>query len=94
MHQEKNLPILFIHIPKTGGNSLKKRSFSRDVNILDINRLHKLKIINQIKNILLRLHEIHTTELLTIVSAFHYLKVGGQQVTLDLRMQRQLEKYA
>ena len=87
----KQLPILFIHIPKTGGCSIMKTNFFE---MRCKNFGHKpIAQIQNHKSDYKYSFAVTRNPYDRVVSAFHYLKKGGRQVTLDLRMQRKLEKY-
>ena len=87
----KQLPILFIHIPKTVGCSIMKTNFFE---MKCKNFGHKpIAQIQNHKSDYKYSFAVTRNPYDRVVSAFHYLKKGGRQVTLDLRMQRKLEKY-
>lgn len=88
--RKKKLPILFIHIPKTGGNSLKKTQLFNRCKYFG----HKpiLQIENYKSNFKFSF-AVTRNPYDRVVSAFHYLKKGGEPNSYDLKMQKKLSKY-
>jgi len=85
--QENEKPFLFIHIPKTGGNSFLQ-SFDNFEIIGHFNSLnHSYKNINKKKVTIVR------NPYERCVSAYTYLKKGGMKNNFDLYYQKQLIKY-
>jgi hypothetical protein len=88
--RSKKVNALFIHIPKTGGNAIKKTSFFRDNCSYFFHE--------QMKNINWRLYDTSFAFVRNpydrVVSAFFYLKNGGEKNNEDdAIMSKKLTKY-
>jgi hypothetical protein len=84
----KKLPILFIHIPKTGGNSIKKTKIFKDCIFYDHSSIRK------IGNIPYRYSfAIVRNPYDRLVSAYFYLKNGGMKHEKDRKRMQKQEKY-
>ena len=88
--QRITAPVLFIHIPKTGGNSIKQTNFFKRCKYFGHAHVEKIKHRNMYKYSFAIVRNPYDR----LVSAYFYLKKGGENNNgYDSLMQKKLEKY-
>ena len=82
--------VLFIHIPKTGGNSIKQTNFFKSCSYFGHTYIRDVKHANMYKYSFAIVRNPYDR----LVSAYFYLKKGGMpNNSYDLQMQKRLKKY-